>query len=94
MDEEDGRPGHRARKSELVDVLSDASTWSLCCSRPILKQKRQPRHISRLVIIGLFRANHPQITVGSGAFFHGPDLQKTSASLQVEEKHYEDLPGK
>ena len=30
MDEEDGRPGPRARQSGRVDVLADAFTSSLC----------------------------------------------------------------
>ena len=53
MDEEDGRPGPRARQLGRVDVLTDASTSSLCS--PPTTSGFQPGRVLRFLVPA-----HPQ----------------------------------
>jgi len=93
MDEEDGRPGPRARQCGLFDVPMDVLVRSLRCSRLIPVQAALFNRIPISSIASRQSFSSIQPTSNSAHFF-GADLPKAPAPPQVEEKLNENVPGK
>jgi hypothetical protein len=92
MDEEDGRPGPRARQFGPFDVPMDVLVRSLRRSRLIPEQASPHR---RVAIANIYsRQSFPAIQPTSNpAPRHGRGPAKAFAWQQVEE-HHENVPGK
>jgi hypothetical protein len=93
MDEEDGRPGPRARQFGAFDVPRDVLVRSLCRSLPPAEQASllTPIAIADICPRQSFTAIQP---TSNPAPFSGADLPKAPAPPQVEEKLNENVPGK
>ena len=94
MDEEDGRPGPRARKFGSADVLTDAFAGSL---RNLVTAQTYPSLFSQFLSKSSAipcSIDHPFTNHATPRLFSGVYLPKASAPAQVEEKQYENVPGK
>ena len=93
MDEEDGRPGPRARQFGPFDAPMDVPGWSLCRSRLIPEQVAP---FTRMGIVNIrSRRSFTEIQTASiPCLVSVAGLPKASARTQVEENLNENVPGK
>jgi hypothetical protein len=84
MDEEDGKTGARARQSGQLNAPEGVPAQSLCHRLNSVPHSIFPSKI----------AHCHQRNITNPTPFSGADLLRASGPLQVEEKHYENVPGK
>jgi hypothetical protein len=93
MDEEDGRPGPRARQFGPVDVRMDVRVRSLCRPASIPKQVALFTRISIASISSRQSLTAIQPT-SNPAPLHGRGPAEGGRLSQMKEKHHENVSGK